>query len=441
MFYLSAKRFIEMVNFRSILKSVISKFFMISLFFLFSIPLSSAQTELPLDEQQNNFISINFYQTDVAIILQALADNKQLNLVLDDDVSIKQTIKLQNIDWQRALDIVLHSAKLQAQIEDNILFVSKAVDPQILLEREQQELKEQQLKQPLEIMSIAVNHAQPMTLIEAIEQQELLSPRGKAVIDKRTNSLIITDITERFEGIKKLIKAFDKPISQVHISAHIVTMSEESMNELGIKWGYSGGSSLGLNKFDIGLDVASATSTVGFNLAKLSGGLLNLELSALEAENQLEIIASPNLLTANQNTASIKQGTDIPYEVSSGSNGATSIEFKQAVLGLEVTPKIIADDKMILDLFITQNTAGQSIKRRDGGEALAIETQEIKTQVMVKSGETVVLGGIFQQINNSHTRKVPGVSKLPIIGNLFNNKSKKQQKRELVIFITPQLVE
>lgn len=441
MFYLSAKRFIEMVNFRSILKSVISKFFMISLFFLFSIPLSSAQTELPLDEQQNNFISINFYQTDVAIILQALADNKQLNLVLDDDVSIKQTIKLQNIDWQRALDIVLHSAKLQAQIEDNILFVSKAVDPQILLERQQQELKEQQLKQPLEIMSIAVNHAQPMTLIEAIEQQELLSPRGKAVIDKRTNSLIITDITERFEGIKKLVKAFDKPISQVHISAHIVTMSEESMNELGIKWGYSGGSSLGLNKFDVGLDVASATSTVGFNLAKLSSGLLNLELSALEAENQLEIIASPNLLTANQNTASIKQGTDIPYEVSSGSNGATSIEFKQAVLGLEVTPKIIADDKMILDLFITQNTAGQSIKRRDGGEALAIETQEIKTQVMVKSGETVVLGGIFQQINNSHTRKVPGVSKLPIIGNLFNNKSKKQQKRELVIFITPQLVE
>lgn len=441
MFYLSAKRFIEMVNFRSILKSVISKFFMISLFFLFSIPLSLAQTELPLDEQQNNFISINFYQTDVAIILQALADNKQLNLVLDDDVSIKQTIKLQNIDWQRALDIVLHSAKLQAQIEDNILFVSKAIDPQILLEREQQELKEQQLKQPLEIMSIAVNHAQPMTLIEAIEQQELLSPRGKAVIDKRTNSLIITDITERFEGIKKLVKAFDKPVSQVHISAHIVTMSEESMNELGIKWGYSGGSSLGLNKFDIGLDVASATSTVGFNLAKLSGGLLNLELSALEAENQLEIIASPNLLTANQNTASIKQGTDIPYEVSSGSNGATSIEFKQAVLGLEVTPTIIADDKMILDLFITQNTAGQSIKRRDGGEALAIETQEIKTQVMVKSGETVVLGGIFQQINNSHTRKVPGVSKLPIIGNLFNNKSKKQQKRELVIFITPQLVE
>ena len=441
MFYLSAKRFIEMVNFRSILKSVISKFFMISLFFLFSIPLSLAQTELPLDEQQNNLISINFYQTDVAIILQALADNKQLNLVLDDDVSIKQTIKLQNIDWQRALDIVLHSAKLQAQIEDNILFVSKAVDPQILLERQQQELKEQQLKQPLEIMSIAVNHAQPMTLIEAIEQQELLSPRGKVVIDKRTNSLIITDITERFEGIKKLVKAFDKPISQVHISAHIVTMSEESMNELGIKWGYSGGSSLGLNKFDVGLDVASATSTVGFNLAKLSSGLLNLELSALEAENQLEIIASPNLLTANQNTASIKQGTDIPYEVSSGSNGATSIEFKQAVLGLEVTPKIIADDKMILDLFITQNTAGQSIKRRDGGEALAIETQEIKTQVMVKSGETVVLGGIFQQINNSHTRKVPGVSKLPIIGNLFNNKSKKQQKRELVIFITPQLVE
>lgn len=202
-----------------------------------------------------------------------------------------------------------------------------------------------------------------------------------------------------------------------------------------------GGSSQLLDKFDVGLGVINSTSTLGFNLAKRSGSLLNLELSALESENQLEIIASPNLLTANQNTASIKQGTDVPYEVSSGNNGATTIEFKQAVLGLEVTPKILDDKKMILDLYITQNTTGRSIKRRDGGEALAIDTQEIKTQVMVKSGETVVLGGIFQQLNDKTKRDVPGVSDIPLVGNLFKYKGKKQQKRELVIFITPQLVE
>ena len=213
------------------------------------------------------------------------------------------------------------------------------------------------------------------------------------------------------------------------------------MEELGIKWGYSGKSSQFFNQLNVDLGVAHSSSSVGFNLAKLSGSLLDLELSALESENQLEIIASPNLLTANQNMASIKQGTEIPYEVSNGSNGSTSIEFKQAVLGLEVTPKIVAGNQMILDLYITQNTTGRSIKRRDGGEALAIETQEIRTQVKIKSGETVVLGGIFQQVNNVSKNSVPAISNIPIIGNAFKNKAKKQQKRELVIFITPQLVE
>ena len=391
--------------------------------------------------ESDDLISINFYQTDIAIILQALADNKQMNLVMVDDLSIKQTIKLQNVTWQKALTVVLNSANLRAEIDDNILFISKAVDPEELLQKKLLEQKELQLNEPLTLLTIPVNHADLSNLVETIQSQGLLSERGKAIIDKRTNSLIINDISKQFSNIKKIVKSLDQPIPQVHISAHIVTMNKQSMDELGIKWGYTGHSSQVLSKFDVDFGVTNAASSVGFNLAKLSGSLLNLELSALESENQLEIIASPNLLTANQNMASIKQGTEIPYEVSNGGNGATSIEFKQAVLGLEVTPKIIANDQMILDLYITQNTAGRSIKRRDGGEALAIETQEIRTQVKVKSGETVVLGGIFQQINNASKNRVPGISNVPIIGNAFKNKAKKQQKRELVIFITPQLVE
>ena len=430
-----------MFKISQILKSLAKKYLNIVILVLLFSMSCWANPKTLSSAESDDLVSINFYQTDIAIILQALADNKQMNLVMVDDLSTKQTIKLQNVTWQKALTVVLNSANLRAEIDDNILFISKAVDPEELLQKKLLEQKELQLNEPLTLLTIPVNHADLSNLVETIQSQGLLSERGKAIIDKRTNSIIITDISKQFSNIKKLVKSLDQPIPQVHISAHIVTMNKQSMDELGIKWGYTGHSSQVLSKFDVDFGVTNAASSVGFNLAKLSGSLLNLELSALESENQLEIIASPNLLTANQNMASIKQGTEIPYEVSNGGNGATSIEFKQAVLGLEVTPKIIANDQMILDLYITQNTAGRSIKRRDGGEALAIETQEIRTQVKVKSGETVVLGGIFQQINNASKNRVPGISNVPIIGNAFKNKAKKQQKRELVIFITPQLVE
>ena len=424
----------------SLLAKNLKKLFLIILLMILSMS-CSAEPIASEKNQSNELISINFYQTDVAIILQALADDKQMNLVMMDDISTKQTIKLHNVDWSKALKVVLNSANLDAEIEDNILFVSKSIEQDLLAHGELLEKKEQELNQPLNLLTISINHADPNNLVENIQQQGLLSKRGKVTVDKRTNSILISDMKKQFADIKKLVKTLDQPIPQVHISAHIVTMSDESMEELGIKWGYSGKSSQFFNQLNVDLGVAHSSSSVGFNLAKLSGSLLDLELSALESENQLEIIASPNLLTANQNMASIKQGTEIPYEVSNGSNGSTSIEFKQAVLGLEVTPKIVAENQMILDLYITQNTTGQSIKRRDGGEALAIETQEIKTQVKVKSGETVVLGGIFQQVNSKGKKKVPAIADVPIIGNAFKYNDKKYQKRELVIFITPQLVE
>lgn len=408
---------------------------------IFYVSCSFANVNKFAESTESDLVTLNFHQTEVAIILQALADSKQLNLVVTDDLSQKQTLKLHDVNWNKALTIILNAAKLQAKIEDNILFVSKTVDPQTLIQKQKITQLEQEKELPLDTLTIEVKHADPAMIHETILQQGILSERGKALIDKRTNSIIITDLSKRFNNIKKLVKTLDKPIPQVHISAHIVNMSDESMSELGIKWGFSGRSSQILNKFDVNLNVTNPSTNIGFNLTKISGSLLNLELSALQAENQLEIIASPNLLTANQNMASIKQGTEIPYEVSNGNSGSTSIEFKQAVLGLEVTPKIVGNNMMILDLYITQNTAGQAIKRSDGGEALAIDTQEIKTQVKVKNGETIVLGGIFHQINSQNNHNVPGVSKVPIVGNLFKYKNKKQQKRELVIFITPHLVE
>lgn len=413
-----------------------------ALILLVNIQFCYALKDNPIDDSQNStLISLNFYQTDIAIILQALADSRQMNLVMIDDSPIKQTIKLQNIDWQKALMIILNLSNLDAEIDDNILLIRKKTDPDIAHQQQMLIQKVQEEQQRLASLSLKINYAEPAELLAIIQQNGLLSERGKAIIDKRTNTLIVNDLAKQFRGIKELVSQLDQPLPQVHISAHIVTMSDESLSELGIKWGYSGNSSQLLDKFDVNLGVSNPATSLGFNLAKRSGSLLNLELSALESENQLEIIASPNLLTSNQNMASIKQGTEIPYEVSSGRNGATSIEFKQAVLGLEVTPKILANKQMILDLYITQNTAGRSIKRSDGGEALAIDTQEIRTQVLIKSGETVVLGGIFQQVNSQDNRAVPGISKMPVLGNLFKYDGKKQQKRELVIFITPLLVE
>lgn len=394
----------------------------------------------PAESHQPDRISINFYQAQTSIILQSLAEQQQLNLVFNDNIDPLQTIKLNNVKWIKALDVVTQSAKLQYQIDDNLLLVNPLPDPKIIAEQKLQQQKYEELKLPLSHLSVAVNHAEPKTISTMVSKQNLLSERGKIFIDDRTHNLIIYDIEPNLPKIATLIKQLDRPIPQIHIAAHIVTMSTESADELGIKWGYTKNSSQFIQQLDINMGVSNAPATIGFNLAKRSSNLLNLELSALEAENQLEIIASPNLLTSHQHTAYIKQGTEIPYEVSGENNGTTTIEFKQAVLGLEVTPRVLTEHQLELTLSITQNTIGRSIKRSDGGEALAINTQEIHTQVLVNNNETLILGGIFQQSHNQNQQAVPGISHVPVVGELFKYRGKQWQKRELIIFITPQLV-
>lgn len=419
--------------------SIISKsivFIFICYFTIFTTATAADHRDMPEKK-----ITLNFHQTPTSVILQALADFQQINLIFDSTIDQNQTIKLNNIDWHKALMLLTRHARLQYTLDDNLLLITEVPDYQSQIIQKQQQQKEQELAQPLNYLTLTINHHDIKSLLQIIQQQHILSDRGKAFIDERTNMLVVSDITKNTDEVKRLIRLLDKPLPQVHIAAHIVTMSDESTAELGIKWGYSGSSSQLINQFDIDLSASGTPASVGFNVAKRSGNLLNLELSALEAENQLEIIASPNLITSHKNTASIKQGSDIPYEVSSGSNGSTSIEFKQAVLGLEVTPRILQNNQIELTLYITQNTAGRSIKRSDGGEALAIDTQEIKTQVVVNSGETLVLGGIFQQSRHQELQAVPGVSQIPFVGQLFKARANKQQKRELVIFITPQLID
>lgn len=210
-----------------------------------------------------------------------------------------------------------------------------------------------------------------------------------------------------------------------------------------VRWGLAAderpAQPLRLDNFNVGLPQQKSTLSAGFHLVRLSGRVLNLELTALEQENRVEIIANPRLLTAHMQTASIKQGTEIPYEVSSGASGATSVEFKEAVLGMDVTPKVLPDGRITLTLHISQNMPGRSVSRGEG-EALTIDKQEIKTQITVKDGETIVLGAIFQRLSGQAEDKVPGVGDVPLLGSLFKQSSKQHKRRELVIFITPTLI-
>ena len=391
--------------------------------------------------QQEKPVSLVFHDTPISLILQALAEYQQLNLVATEEIDSNLTLRLENVPWQQALAVVLRMGKLTMALEGNVMLVFPKPDEEEL-QRQQQMLVRQQ---PLKTLTIMLQNAQASDIAQSLEGQrgKLLTERGSVVVDKRTNALLLRDTAQALAQLKSWIAEMDTPLEQVQLAAHIVTISSENLRELGVRWGLSAEETsakpLRIDNFSVGLPVENSAITTGFHLARISGRILDLELSALEQENEVEIIASPRLLTAHQQTASIKQGTEIPYEVSSGASGATSVEFKEAVLGMEVTPKILPNGRITLTLQISQNMPGRTLKQ-NAGEVLAIDKQEIKTQVTVKNGETVVLGGIFQRQRGKGVDKVPGVSDVPLLGSLFKHSSKQHKRRELVIFITPTLI-
>ena len=416
-------------------------------------------------EYKGRAISLNFQDIPVRTVLQIIADYNGFNLVTSDSVTGNITLRLDGTPWDQALDIVLRVKGLDKRMEGNILMVAPTDE---LAAREARELEAKQTVADLEPLFsdfLSVNYAKAADITKLLSNKDatLLSSRGSVNVDERTNTILIKDTAANIESVRKLIERLDVPVRQVLIESRMVTVRDSVTDELGIRWGFSdqqsssssnqgtSGSAGGANtiangvipslddRWNVNLPASNPAGSIAFHIARLADGtLLDLELSALEQENKGEIIASPRITTANQKEARIEQGVEIPY-VQAASSGATTVEFKKAVLSLTVTPQITPDNKIILDLVITQNTRGETVQTPTG-PATAIDTQQIQTQVLVDNGETIVLGGIYQQQILSTVSKVPLFGDIPYVGNLFKSTREVNEKNELLIFVTPKII-
>ncbi|MCS3465096.1 MULTISPECIES: DNA uptake porin HofQ [Citrobacter] len=377
----------------------------------------------------------------VVQVLQAMAEQEGKNLVISPDVSGVMSLHLTDVPWKQAFQTVVKSAGLVLRQEGSILHVHSVGWQNENVARLESEQARRQASLPLEHRSIVLQYADAADLAKAGEK--LLSAKGSMTVDKRTNRLLLRDNKPALMALETWVSQMDLPVEQVELAAHIVTINEKSLHELGVKWSLADATQAGtvgnVTTMTSDLSVSAATSRVGFNIGRINGRLLELELSALEQKQQLDIIASPRLLASHLQPASIKQGSEIPYQVSSGESGATSVEFKEAVLGMEVTPTVLQKGRIRLKLHISQNVPGQVLQQADG-EVLAIDKQEIETQVEVKNGETIALGGIFSHKNKSAADSVPLLGDIPWLGYLFRHDGKEDERRELVVFITPRLV-
>ncbi len=412
-------------------------------------------------------LSLNFQDIEVRSVLQLIADFTNLNVVVSDSVSGRLTLRLKNVPWDQALDIILDSKGLAQRKSGNVLLIAPTEEIATREKLEMEALKQVQELAPLRSEYIQVNYAKASELSGLLKGGSegtaggMLSDRGHVTIDERTNTLLVQDTAEKLEDIRALVSRLDVPVRQVEIVSRIVIASNDFNKELGIRFGQTRSSvrqagegtintgNLGavtdiLNNDDIELNdrmnvnlpvTGSSFGTLALALAKLPfGTLLELELSSLQAEGRGEVISTPRVLTANQKEAFIEQGVEIPYEQST-SSGATSIAFKKAVLSLTVTPQITPDDRIIMDLTVNNDTVGQLF-----GGIPSIDTREVNTQVLVNNGETIVLGGIFEQVTREDIDKVPFLGDLPGIGSLFRRKINQDDKSELLIFVTPKII-
>lgn len=401
-------------------------------------------------------------------VLQLIADYNDFNLVVSDSVSGNLTLRLDGVPWQQVLDIILKVKGLDKRVDGNVVLVAPKAELDL---REKQSLEQARMEEELgDLYSeiIKVNFAKASEIAELIGGDgtvSMLSERGSLSVDERTNALLIRDLRENIDVIRDIIETLDVAVKQVQIEARIVTVSEGNLDELGVRWGFTStngnntvGGSIESNLFQAGLyegsgdglpideflnvNLAAASSnasSIAFQVAKLGSDLLlDLELSALQRESKAEVISSPRLITTNKKPAYIEQGTEIPY-LESSSSGATTIAFKKAVLSLKVTPQITPDNRLVLDLSVTQDRPGEVVKTGHG-EAVAIKTQRIGTQVLVNNGETVVLGGIFQHNVTDTVDKVPLLGDIPLLGALFRRSYQQMGKSELLIFVTPKVV-
>lgn len=425
-------------------------------------------------QYEGSRVTFNFQDIPVRSVLQLIADVSNLNIVVADNVEGNLTLRLTNVPWDQALDIVLDARNLDMRENGNVIWIAPTAD---IAAREQQLLQALQDRKELEPLAtalISVSYASAedlQTLITEASSGEtgdagLLSDRGSVAIDTRTNTLMVTDTPDRIEAIQKLVLDLDRPVRQVQIESRIVIASSDFSHELGVRFGvrgiHDGSNILGIGENAEAANVIRDTEDVtagrllgGYNvnlpasnqnagtigLSFLAGNfLLDLELSALEAEGDGEVISTPRVVTANQSEAFIQQGVEIPYE-QAASSGATAVQFKEAVLELRATPLITPDNRIQLELGIKQDTVGEIFQTGRGGTVPSIDTRELSTSVLVNNGETVVLGGIFQDERSRSEDRVPYLSSIPGIGKLFKRRSNSTKKRELLIFVTPTIVE
>lgn len=409
-------------------------------------------------------LSLNFQNIEVRAVLQLIADFTGINMVTSDTVSGNVTLRLKNVPWDQALDLILKTKGLDKRQNGNVMLIAPAEE---IAAREKLELeanKQVEALAPLINETIQVNYAKASEMAALLKTKgsEFLSERGNVSVDERTNKLLVQETADRIDAIISLVSELDVPVRQVLIESRIVLASTNFSKEVGVRFGvsrnYVGGDGreravsgnlaatenliddepLDQNRWNVNLPAASASAgTIGMALARLPfGTLVELELSAAQAEGETEIVSSPRVITANQQEAVIESGQEIPYQEAS-SSGATSVSFKKAVLSLTVTPQITPDDRVIMDLEVTSDNP-------DFGNLVLgvppITTQSVQTQVLINNGETVVLGGVYEQTKSNTVTRVPFFSDLPIVGALFRSKAEIDEKSELLIFVTPKII-
>jgi len=438
-------------------------------------------------EYEGQRLTLNFQDIETRAVLQLLAETSGRNIVVSDTVQGNVTLRLRNVPWDQALDIVMTTKGLDMRQNGNVIIVAPAEE---IAARETADLEAQQAiaeLEPLYSEFLQVNYAKASDLAALISGQggtgnSMLSERGSIAVDDRTNTLLVQDTAERLQDMRRMVATLDVPIRQVLIESRIVVVADNFSRDLGIRLGvtalnensagdggqFISGTGTGTdtmvnsaidnlgdpangsifpvqvpqlgNRYNVNVPIADAAGR--FALAVLENDfLIDLELTALEAEGRGEIVSTPRVITANQKEARIEQGVEIPYQ-QSASSGATTVQFKKAVLSLTVTPQITPDNNIILDLAVHKDNVGDIISTGGlGGTVPSIDTRAVETQVLVKDGQTVVLGGIYETERRQTVNKVPFLGDIPILGALFRSTQRVDNKAELLIFVTPRILD
>ena len=432
-------------------------------------------------------LSLNFQDIDTRAVLQLLADASGQNIVVSDTVKGSVTLRLQSVPWDQALDIVLRTKGLDKRHDGNVIIVAPADE---LASREKADLaskKDIQELAPIRTEFLQVNYAKAAdlaALLKGSTGSSVLSARGSVAVDERTNTLLLSDTAESIDSVRKLVATLDIPVRQVLIESRLVIVNDDFERDLGVRAGLTDIRGRGTNglfttsgtaaavdtslssaltnrarpapntnniypvnvpvgdaasqRYNVNMPVSNPAGSLAFMLLG-SDYIVDLELSAAQAEGRGEVVSSPRIITANQKEATIEQGTEIPYQ-QSASSGATTISFKKAVLSLKVTPLITPDNRIILDLAVTKDSVGQVVVTSGGVNVPAIDTRTLTTRVMVGDGQTVVLGGILETTRRDSEKKVPYIGDIPVFGHLFKNTTKVNNKNELLIFVTPKIL-